>query len=186
MKEATYIGDNEVNLGRFGLVKTGQTISLTEQEWPGIESDCRFKLKKVSLSEAVSKAAKKALPYGTSKFDLRTVPWGNKNLFRILESRANKDTLFKVIAALRIVGAPVREVGNSERRVFIVDAVVECGRICGWDKMGKKEVEALPPFDLTKYAWGDDKTENFAEENKPNSADRAKPVRKRKRAHISK
>ena len=159
MKTVKYLGE-DVNLGRFGNIVTDQIIDMTELEWAYIVKNgdsYRYTLLDIPLSGEELKQALKIKPYGTDIFDLRTIPWENENLPKSLEARFSTRDLLKVVTALSIIGAKVRNLPDMERRFLVADAIVECGDYHQWSKLSKEDRMILPLYsevedrlDLTK------------------------------------
>jgi hypothetical protein len=185
MKRVTYVSKTPVNLGRFGQVHKGQVLDLYEHEWLGVEGDKRFDYKPAEYSKAELQAASDAMPYGTPVFDLRTIPWDYRNLFTSLEARSGKKRLLKIIAAMRHVGAPVREVSQHEPRTLLVDAIVEAAALCGWLSLTKYDLHALPDSNPSTKpkATPKPKPEPKAAEpaSEPEATQPTKPARRRTR-----
>ena len=180
MKKVTYVSDTSVNLGRFGVIKKGQTLEITEQEWLGIEGDARFKYTPTEYPKEVLEAASRAMPYGTHMFDLRTIPWGYKKLFTMLEARHNKLSLAKLREGMIAVGAPLRDVSIHTQRMHIVDAIIESAYLCGWCSLTKGELNALPKLEDAPKQPRKPKVTTISESGTGNTIS-AKPVRHRTR-----
>ena len=188
MKKVTYVSDNPVNLGRFGVIEKNQTLEVTEHEWLGIKNDARFKHRTPKYNESTLEAASRAMPYATHPFDLRTIPWGYDNLFTMLEARHNKLSLAKLIEGLVAVGAPVRDVSIHEHRMLIVDAILESAYLCGWHKLTKEELHALPKLEDAPKHKKKSKPASKAKHSQENDTGipSAKPVRRRIRRDTTK
>lgn len=189
MKLVKYVSKKETNLGRFGIVKKGVSISVTEEEYKGIKNDDRFELVEKELTEEEIVASKVAKPYGTSVFDLRTIPWEKDNLAKILEARMSKSIVLKIIEALKEVGAPVREISRHETRITLADAIIECALLCKWNELTPDERLSLPSSDKVKATPPKPKEEAPKDEDKvetpkenPEQPKKTKVARKRKRS----
>lgn len=66
MKTATYIGTEQVNLGRFGAVEPGQPLILTDAEALSLEGDARFEFAAASPEAPVTPEAPEVPPAAES------------------------------------------------------------------------------------------------------------------------
>jgi hypothetical protein len=131
MRTIKYVGEPK-NIGRFGEVKKGQELALTEGEWDCVFDNPDFKLVGGDVNEEASELAKGILPIGTPIFDLRTLPWENPNIFNRLTARASRNQLRSIIEAMRLAGAVVTEPNYDGEKLFVVDAIVAASRNMQW------------------------------------------------------
>jgi hypothetical protein len=143
MKIVKFKGTESQNIGRFGVVKPGQELSLLEHEWDDVKDSDDFQTLSAELSEEEKEIAARTLPLGATNYDLRTIPWENRKLHRLLIARLSKKTLYKVVMAIKEVGGLVGPVHSFEGRNILVDRVQEAARLMGWNKLTKEQRLAL-------------------------------------------
>lgn len=143
MRTIKYNGESK-NIGRFGFVKKGQQISLTEGEWLCVRESKDYKLVGGDVTAEAIELAKGTLPFGTPLCDLRTIPWENERLSERLSARFSRKQLAEILESMRLVGAAIPEVNMDQDKLFIVDAVVTASVIMGWPALGEDVRVRLP------------------------------------------
>lgn len=143
MKKVQYVGENEINLCRFGIIKAGAKMDFYEWEYEAIKDDPDYKYVGPVPSKEEVALAQKVKPAASKFFDLRTIPWENTALYRLLSSRLSKHTLIKVVKAVNAVGGYIPESSSGENRNVLVDKILEAIKSMGWDKYTKEQRMAL-------------------------------------------
>lgn len=177
MKNVEYLGP-KVDLGRFGKVKKGAKLQLTEQEWGTVKDNEDYKLLDPPQSEEELRQALKIKPWATQEFDLRSIPWDHTNLFNILVARSSTKDLRKVTSAMETVGAKVRVLDSYETRFNVVDAIIECSNYHQWHKLSREDRDALDKYDPNSIDF-DNETKDSGHKESPEPKTRV--VRKRAR-----
>lgn len=144
MRTLKYIGKKSLDLGRFSNLNNGDCIHATENEYAGIKDDPRFEDLTEYPTKSEVEALKKIKPVGTPFYDLRTIEWGHRYLFRKMESRSGILELNKIVKAFRHIGLPCSEVNPHTHRRDVVDTLVYYARQCGWGDISNDERRALP------------------------------------------
>jgi len=150
MRRVKYEGKAS-NIGRFGNVKKGDVLELTEMEWSDIRAEAHFQLIDQPLSKEEREIAARIAPWGNGYFDLRTIPWENPNLPRQLLARAPKTRLVSILDAVKQNGGTVAE-GYREmgERLWLVDAVMAAATLHGWTELTMEQRTNLPTFEERK------------------------------------
>ena len=143
MKQVQYVGEEEANIGRFGMIKKGAKIDVYEWEWESMKGNSAYKLLSVEPSKEERALAERVKPSLTKHFDLRSIPWETPNLYRRLSSRMSKHTLIKLIRAINEAGGYIEESSVGEHRNALIDKVVAAASFMGWDKYTKETRLAL-------------------------------------------
>lgn len=138
MKQVQYTGE-EVGLGRFGVIRKGAKLDMYEWEWDAVQNDTTFRLLTVLPSNDEVELSAKTKPRATRSFDLRTIPWENKNLHKLLASRMSKQTLIKLVKAINEVGGYIEDSSSGEQRNALIDKIISAARSMSWDKMDKTQ-----------------------------------------------
>lgn len=140
MKQVQYVGEGEINLGRYGIINKGAKLDVFEWEWASMQSDKgSYKLLSVEPSKEERAVAEKVKPCGTKYFDLRTVPWESPTLYKALSSRMSKHTLIKLIKAINEAGGHIDESRAGEHRNALIDKILSAISFMGWDKYTKEK-----------------------------------------------
>jgi hypothetical protein len=143
MRTVKYVGEPK-NIGRFGDVKKGQELVLTEGEWDCVSLDPSYKLIDGDVTDEAMRLAAGILPIGTPIFDLRTVPWENPNVFNRLTARASRNQLRGMIEAMRLAGAVVTEPDYDGEKLFVVDAIISASKNMRWDCYTEQQRMRMP------------------------------------------
>ncbi len=143
MKQVQYVGAEEINLGRFGIINKGAKIDVYEWEWEGMKGNSIYKLLSVEPSKEERALAERVKPCVTKHFDLRSIPWEKPSLYRTLSSRMSKHTIIKLIKAINEAGGHIEDSSAGEHRNALIDKVVSAVSFMGWDKYTKETRMAL-------------------------------------------
>jgi len=143
MRTVKYVGEPK-NIGRFGEVKKGQELVLTEGEWDCVEQDNAYKLLSGDVTSEAMKLGEGILPIGTPVFDLRTIPWENPNVFNRLTARASRNQLRGIIDAMRLAGAVVTEPNYDGEKLFVVDAIIAASKNMQWHRYTETQRLQMP------------------------------------------
>lgn len=116
------------NLSRFGEVKSGQQLELTEQEFGTVEGDPNYKL----INDFKFRTAEftPPLPGPTPHYDLRRIDWTNPRLAQKMDKRG-KSELLNIGRAMKEIGLAVDVATRFEKRV-LVDSIIQEARDSGW------------------------------------------------------
>ena len=139
MKSVQYVGEEEVSLSRFGLIKKNARLDLYEWEWDDVKDDSQFKLLSPVPSKNEMELAAKVRPIATPSFDLRTVPWESDTLYKSLSARMSKTVLVKLLRAINEAGGYVEESDNWENRNVLIDRIISAARSMGWGAYTKEQ-----------------------------------------------
>jgi hypothetical protein len=143
MRTVKYVGEPK-NIGRFGEVKKGQELVLTEGEWDCVAEDAAYKLLSGDVTSEAMKLGEGILPIGTPVFDLRTIPWENPNVFNRLTARASRNQLRAIIDAMRLGGAVVTEPNYDGEKLFVVDAIISASKNMQWHRYTETQRLQMP------------------------------------------
>ena len=143
MRTVKYVGEPK-NIGRFGEVKKGQELVLTEGEWDCVEQDPAYKLLSGDVNSEAMSLGDGVLPIGTPVFDLRTIPWENPNVFNRLTARASRNQLRGIIDAMRLAGAVVTEPNYDGEKLFVVDAIIAASKNMQWHRYTETQRLQMP------------------------------------------
>lgn len=143
MRDVKYTGEDQ-HIGRFGNVVKGQRLNLTEGEWRCVKDDKRYKLIGGTVDDGERRLSPLVLPFGTSAFDLRTIPWESPNVSDRLCARASRRHLQSVAEAMEFVGVALPPIDFNDDKIFIVDAIITAALNAGWDKLGDGPRLRLP------------------------------------------
>ena len=99
MRNATYLGPTK-NIGRFGILRKKDVVSLYEYEIESIAGTKIFQVSELSFGDSVPENVQ---PLGTPAYDLRTVPWNHPHLFKWLKRRGHQ-TLKNIACAIESLG----------------------------------------------------------------------------------
>lgn len=138
MKQVQYVGADEINLSRFGVINKGAKVEFYEWEWAAVKDDPDYKYVGPVPSKEELALAQKVKPVASKFFDLRTIPWESPALYRLLASRLSKYTLVKLIKAINDVGGYIPESSSGENRNVLIDKIVQAITFMGWDKYTKE------------------------------------------------
>lgn len=144
MKQVQYIGDEEINLCRFGVINKGAKVDFFEWEYEAVKNDPNYKYVGPVFSKEERAIAERVKPIASRFFDLRTIPWENSNLYKLLASRMSKHTLIKVIKAINDVGGHIPDSSSGENRNVLIDKILQASSFMGWDKLTKEGRLTLP------------------------------------------
>jgi hypothetical protein len=118
---------------------------LTEGEWECVKDEPHFALIDGTVNDEAKALGKGILPFGTPAFDLRSIAWESPSLSNRLAARCSRRNLFDIIAAMRLVGAVVEGVSETDDdRPMIVDAIVSAAKNMGWEDLGESVRGRLP------------------------------------------
>jgi len=154
MKVLKYIGE-DTNLGRFGIVKKNQTLTMSEREFASINGDKRFVFKgtrrtefnpKNTTNESVAakavrkdqvknhkgKTEFKSKPAETKSYDLTKINWSDRRLAYALDAKSKRDVQ-RIAKALGETGVEVESTNRLKKR-RIVDNIIEASIREGWRK----------------------------------------------------
>jgi hypothetical protein len=146
MKKVQYQG-GDLTLGRFGEVSSGAVLDLYESEWDEVKGNPDFKLLTPVPSKSEREIAERIAPVGHQIFDLRLIPWENKNLGRVLTARMSKQSLLRVVDAINHIGGVVEPSTIHDCRNMLVDRILTASRAMNWARFTKDERLALGSFD---------------------------------------
>lgn len=132
MRKVTYIGDR-VNLGRHGLVDTGDVLFLREYEWQDVKEDGRFK-----LEQSIKESAQAVFPCKVGDVDLRQVRWNSGRLDKYL-ARMRRGKLLRIATALQELGTGLT-VEKDMGTVDLIDAIQMTAVNLGWCSLTKDEI----------------------------------------------
>ena len=144
MKQVQYVGEEEINLCRFGVINKGAKVDFFEWEYEAIKDDPNYKYVGPVFSKEERAIAERVKPLGSKFFDLRTIPWENTNLYRLLTTRMSKQSLIKVIKAVNDVGGHIPDSSSGENRNSLIDKILSASSFMGWDKLTKEDRLSLP------------------------------------------
>lgn len=147
MKNVEFKG-KKTNLSRFGHIKKGDVLAMMETEFDDIKDDPRFRLidDDTKRSEEEIEIAHRVKPWGTGNFDLRTVPWNDPKLPKILISRTSKVKLLNIARAIEEVGGVIEHCAIGDDRLLLVDKIIVAYRAMGWDQITAEDRYKLPKF----------------------------------------
>lgn len=143
MRSVKYIGET-TNIGRFGQVKKGSVILVTEEEYGCVLGNPDYKLIESDVNAEAMELANGILPMGTPLFDLRTIPWENPKVSMRLAARASRNQLKSIVDSMRLAGAVVPEPDYDGDKIFVVDAIVTASRNMLWDKFTEEQRLQMP------------------------------------------
>jgi hypothetical protein len=129
MRVMEYAGKPE-RIGRFGRVKTGELLEMTEQEAnEALRSD---QWTAVDSPHVEAEDHDIPRPRKTKEFDLTTVDWANHRLSRHL-SRQSRTTLWKMAKAVEeVTGRNNIPYGPMESSDRTIDGICEAARLMKW------------------------------------------------------
>jgi hypothetical protein len=125
MRKFKYSG-NSCSLGRFGLVSSGDTLELTEQEAISVLDNDNFK----AIREAPLNVEGCQFPPQGKYADLNTVRWEDPRIFKEV-AKMKRTKLTNMMMQLEASGYPVPKIAGMDNSVMR-DYLLETARKAGW------------------------------------------------------
>ena len=138
MRNATYLGPTK-NIGRFGILRKKDVVSLYEYEIESIAGTKIFQVSELSFGDSVPENVQ---PLGTPAYDLRTVPWNHPHLFKWLKRRGHQ-TLKNIACAIESLGIQLT-LDSRKSALSIADAVYAAANYFNWTALTVSAVKSLP------------------------------------------
>lgn len=138
MRNATYLGPTK-NIGRFGILRKKDVVSLYEYEIESIAGTKIFQVSELSFGDSVPENVQ---PLGTPAYDLRTVPWNHPHLFKWLKRRGHQ-TLKNIACAIESLGIQLT-LDSRKSALSIADAVYAAAKYFNWTALTVSAVKSLP------------------------------------------
>lgn len=139
MREMRYDGPTVESLGRFGRVRAGDTLQLTEAEYKGVADSPHWRQVNVAEFEAERSGA---IPQPTRYWDLRAIHWDSPRLSRVMAAKG-KPTLRKIARAMLSVGVRGVLCDRAFRAKEIADSICAAAAVEGWTEMTRARREEL-------------------------------------------
>jgi len=128
MRKFKYSGESQ-HVGRFGAVKHGQVLSLTEEEAYYVQGDTTFTpMREVPLPGFPEEPG---LPAKGGHYNLQSLRWKSRGVFKDVRGM-RRARLTLVLSQLEASGFPVPVFGPLEEVAVLRDYILMIGRKARW------------------------------------------------------
>lgn len=128
MRKTRYTGV-DTQLGRFGLVKSGAVLNLTEQEAYTVRGDAHFSFLREAPVEGFP--ADPGVPPKGEHFDLSRLSWGSRHVF-LQVGRMNRQATVRAIRQLEASGFPIPVKMGRCSVSAMQEIILETARRASW------------------------------------------------------
>ena len=131
-RKLEYVAEEPDRVGRFGLLKKGDIIKVSEEEYvTGINADCFRPVRERLVGQDPDLEVEKVVPGSSTSFNLQTIDWTRGNLFRRLKMR-NRIVLGRIAKAIEEQTGDALVYGPRFTRTQIAESILGAVRRQGW------------------------------------------------------